>query len=689
MEKNENTDETTESKLPLILSGKFFAIVREDSEKDVGSNTSSNKLVAKCLNCGQKLSGQRNATTNFKTHLKRMHPSAATEYERDKISHKRTRNQPMQQSSATASKQTTLTSSSWSGRPRPGPKLTQAELDANICHYITEELLPLSTVEAPSFIKLLAPMLREAHNEITMMSRRTLGRHITTGFNAMFNDIKSTFKAKTGKTWICLTTDIWSVNNKSFLGVTAHWINDNFTRSSAALACRRMPGSHDYKAIAKALNSVMQEFGIKVSEVSAVVTDNASNFSKTFKEYAQRQQEPELDNETEDLNDDADENIGYSDVDLRLVVEAAQAIAADSEEDDIDMDMANFCLPPQERCAAHLLNLVGSKDAIATDVLDKHYTSAYNTSFGKAQAIWNKYSRSSKAADAAKQACGRAIKLPGETRWNSKWDAVNVLLEINSDKKLNDVCRSIELPVFKQSEIDFLIEWARINKPLATTLDSLQGDKESYYGMLLPKLSVLVYELTKLSETASVVTKSLVAAILDGVRSRFPILDLQQSQSKCAILAAVSNPMYKLRWVTMDQRNDVQRIFTAAIRRVHNASMHCMHNAVASNSITSEETDEFHMFRGPDVANTNINSAAVDIEVANYLANGSKELSMLQLYPSVRQLFLETNTTLPSSAAVERLFSAGGLIYVPRRNRLSDNMFEQLLLLKANKYTYQ
>ncbi len=110
-----------------------------------------------------------------------------------------------------------------------------------------------------------------------------------------------------------------------------------------------MPGSHNYKAIAKALNIVMQEFSIKVSDVSAVVTDNASNFAKTFKEYTQREQEPELDNEIEDLNNDANKNIGHSDVDLRFVVEAAQAIAADPEEDDIDMDIANFCLPPQER----------------------------------------------------------------------------------------------------------------------------------------------------------------------------------------------------------------------------------------------------------------------------------------------------------------------------------------------------
>jgi len=71
-----------------------------------------------------------------------------------------------------------------------------------------------------------------------------------------------------------------------------------------------------------------------------------------------------------------------------------------------------------------------------------------------------------------------------------------------------------------------------------------------------------------------------------------------------------------------------------------------------------------------DVSVTSLQKSAVKIEVMHYLDNLSKELSSLLAYPHVKAAFVKYNTTLPSSAPVERLFSIGGLIATPRRNRL-------------------
>jgi len=55
---------------------------------------------------------------------------------------------------------------------------------------------------------------------------------------------------------------------------------------------------------------------------------------------------------------------------------------------------------------------------------------------------------------------------------------------------------------------------------------------------------------------------------------------------------------------------------------------------------------------------------------------------MLNKYAMVKAVFTEFNTTLPSSATVERLVSVGRQIEAPRRNQLSNSNFD-----KDNKWT--
>jgi hypothetical protein len=73
------------------------------------------------------------------------------------------------------------------------------------------------------------------------------------------------------------------------------------------------------------------------------------------------------------------------------------------------------------------------------------------------------------------------------------------------------------------------------------------------------------------------------------------------------------------------------------------------------------------------------------IELLKYLDSDNRDILMLKKYPTVLKIFKQNNVILPSLAPVERMFSIGGRILTPSRNKLCDKTFESLLFLKHNK----
>jgi len=83
---------------------------------------------------------------------------------------------------------------------------------------------------------------------------------------------------------------------------------------------------------------------------------------------------------------------------------------------------------------------------------------------------------------------------------------------------------------------------------------------------------------------------------------------------------------------------------------------------------------------------TNVAFNSVSAELDMYVNDSSHDIDSLQQFPLVKEVFIAKNTALSSSAPVERLFSIGGQILTPRRNGLSDEHFEMLLMLRANRH---
>ena len=85
---------------------------------------------------------------------------------------------------------------------------------------------------------------------------------------------------------VSTTANVWTGHNRSYLGMTAHWINPiTLMRCKAALCCTRVVGRHTYDVLAAKIEHVHSSYGL-TRKVTATVTDNRSNFVKAFTTYS-------------------------------------------------------------------------------------------------------------------------------------------------------------------------------------------------------------------------------------------------------------------------------------------------------------------------------------------------------------------------------------------------------------------
>ena len=344
-----------------------------------------------------------------------------------------------------------------------------------------------------------------------------------------------------------------------------------------------------------------------------------------------------------------------------------------------DHTQVQYDLSAHERCATHTLSLIATTDIdkfLSTSPISRNL---YRSSVAKCSAMWNKASRSTVASDSIQEITKRKFIVPSKTRWNSHYEAMLRITE-NTISELNELCTRMGVRSFVEREIVFLKEYCSVLKPLARGLDILQGEDNCFYGTLLPTLETIIKKTKALIPQLSSTTVGLVYIIESSIKQHFT----RAFESESAIVAAITLPKFKLKWVDDQRKKDqfkqvlIEKIQSHADDDVTETESPVQQpESQASNS----EKDHFYDFDS-DEDTTALN--AIESEVNDYLSN-AKQYECLNKYPKVKKLFIEYNTSIPSSAPVERLFSLGGLVLTPKRNRLTDGRFEKMLLMRYNK----
>ena len=297
-------------------------------------------------------------------------------------------------------------------------KITQA-----ISYMICKDCEPFSIVEHKGFKKLLktiAPLYE-------IPSRFTIKRLI----NDKYEVIVSLMKNKLIKKAITLTTDIWTdTQMRSFMSLTVHFYdtdNEEQNLFSGTLGIFILDSRHTAEYLAGELKSICKEWGIADDQITAVVTDNATNIKKS----------------------------------IEIAFGAKKHIP----------------------CFAHTLNLVAEK------ALEKSEEATSLILKVKNVVSWFKHSVI--ASDELRKLGDKKLIQSVPTRWNSTFYMLKRFIELRRIVNDIVNRHPTAPPMLNASEIEDITEICEILQPLEAATSEISGENYLTTSLVIPLVSIM------------------------------------------------------------------------------------------------------------------------------------------------------------------------------------------------------
>ena len=310
---------------------------------------------------------------------------------------------------------------------------SQASVDKCLMDLICQELLPFQVVESiafKQFVHLLEP-------NVHVMSQAMLKCKLKQEVEKMKAVLKSDFR---NTKYVVTIIDCWTDGCKSFIGLTAHWLNhDTLKRQSAALACKHLKDFLTFNAMASVIDEIHSDYEIKDKVVRTNI-GNESNFIKAFFAFGF----PHI---SDTSSQSANINVNVLSSDGQDFDPEERAFEIYQQDAFFTLETSpNFAniLPGHQQCACHTLQLIASKDALNAET-ELPFKKLYRSSFGKLTELWNKVGSSDTVAKFIEE-CGIQLTQPDKTSWNSFYSAVERIVTIQKERgkeSLNQVFQAL------------------------------------------------------------------------------------------------------------------------------------------------------------------------------------------------------------------------------------------------------
>lgn len=246
-----------------------------------------------------------------------------------------------------------------------------------------------------------------------------------------------------------------------------------------------------------------------------------------------------------------------------------------------------------------------------------------------------------------------------------------------------DSISSQNLRLLTSNDFSVMSAYEKVLEPVARALNTMQGEKVNSQGFILPVLHSLKIRIAQIEPTNNIIKdfKAVMMSLINGHRLvkyfQFNIAN------KDFILPAATLPRFKMNFIAGEENKlFVKNLLTMDCKKIGDEDDNQVEQKEIPENVAAN--DDFIIFYSDSSANRrNSIDNVIENEVVQYLNDSRVNLDMLNDYKFIRKLFYKYNTTLSSSAPVERVFSQSTLIFTPRRNRISNENFEKVIFPKT------